>query len=101
MKEQEKDLEYWRKNAEEDYKQVPISVLRYIAELEIAVPQVNKNESISLVSDAFLEQMKLQKEHHNEGEEREGKLRNYEKALAHRHRSGAIGDLMIKAISDR
>ena len=29
-----KDLEYWRKNAEEDYLRVPISVLRYIVELE-------------------------------------------------------------------
>lgn len=54
MNDQDKDLEYWRKNAEEDYKQVPISVLRYIAELEIAVSQVNKNESISLVSDFYL-----------------------------------------------
>ena len=29
-----KDLEYWRKNAEENYLRVPISVLRYINELE-------------------------------------------------------------------
>lgn len=29
-----KDLDYWRKNAEEDYTRVPISVLRYITELE-------------------------------------------------------------------
>jgi len=29
-----KDLSYWRANAEEDYMRVPISVLRYIAELE-------------------------------------------------------------------
>jgi len=36
----EKDLNYWKANAEEDYKQVPISVLRYISELE---EQVNKN----------------------------------------------------------
>lgn len=33
----EKDLNYWKANAEEDYKQVPISVLRYITELETAV----------------------------------------------------------------
>lgn len=32
--EEAKDLTYWRKNAEEDYLQVPISVLRYITELE-------------------------------------------------------------------
>jgi len=30
----EKDLEYWRNNAEEDYITTPISVLRYITELE-------------------------------------------------------------------
>ncbi len=29
-----KDLSYWKENAEEDYLQVPISVLRYISELE-------------------------------------------------------------------
>ena len=29
-----KDLEYWKNNAEENYDQVPISVLRYINELE-------------------------------------------------------------------
>lgn len=33
----EKDLSYWKANAEEDYKQVPISVLRYITELETVV----------------------------------------------------------------
>ena len=42
----EKDLNYWKENAEEDYKQVPISVLRYITELETAV----KNCSIPDVS---------------------------------------------------
>jgi hypothetical protein len=36
MKDKE-DLNYWKANAEEDYKQVPISVLRYITELETAV----------------------------------------------------------------
>jgi hypothetical protein len=29
-----KDLNYWKANAEEDYLKVPISVLRYITELE-------------------------------------------------------------------
>lgn len=29
-----KDLAYWKNNAEEDYLKVPISVLRYISELE-------------------------------------------------------------------
>lgn len=31
-----KDLDYWKSNAEEDYMSVPISVLRYITELEQA-----------------------------------------------------------------
>jgi hypothetical protein len=36
----EKDLSYWKKNAEEDYMKVPISVLRYITELEkVVLPQ--------------------------------------------------------------
>lgn len=34
----EKDLNYWKKNAEEDYMNVPISVLRYITELEKSTP---------------------------------------------------------------
>lgn len=33
---EEKTLEYWKQNAEEDYMKVPISVLRYIGELETA-----------------------------------------------------------------
>lgn len=37
IKEENKDLAYWKANAEEDYTQVPISVLRYITELEKAV----------------------------------------------------------------
>lgn len=37
-----KDLNYWKKNAEEDYMKVPISVLRYISELEkVAFPQAD------------------------------------------------------------
>ena len=32
--EEVKDLSYWKSNAEEDYMKVPISVLRYISELE-------------------------------------------------------------------
>lgn len=37
IKEENKDLAYWKANAEEDYMQVPISVLRYISELEEVV----------------------------------------------------------------
>ena len=39
----EKDLAYWKKNAEEDYMKVPISVLRYIAELEQAIERLEKH----------------------------------------------------------
>lgn len=47
----DKDLEYYKKNAEEDYLKVPISVLRYIGELE----EVVKSCSTQSVSDcAFL-----------------------------------------------
>lgn len=45
IKEENKDLAYWKANAEEDYMQVPISVLRYISELE----KVVKNCSIPAV----------------------------------------------------
>lgn len=34
---QNKDLEYWKNNAEEDYVTTPISVLRYISELEMEI----------------------------------------------------------------
>ncbi len=37
-KEQVKDLNYWKNNAEEDYITTPISVLRYISELEKLTP---------------------------------------------------------------
>jgi hypothetical protein len=36
---QEKDINYWKNNCEEDYITTPISVLRYISELEKLVPQ--------------------------------------------------------------
>lgn len=37
METTKKDLEYYRKNAEEDYTTTPISVLRYITEMEQAL----------------------------------------------------------------
>jgi len=39
METQNKDLDYYRKNAEEDYLTTPISVLRYISEMEAALRQ--------------------------------------------------------------
>ena len=41
---EEKDLEYYRKNAEEDYTTTPISVLRYISELECGINQNKYDE---------------------------------------------------------
>ena len=37
MEATKKDLEYYRKNAEENYLTTPISVLRYISEMEAAL----------------------------------------------------------------
>ncbi len=45
--EKAKDLEYWKANAEEDYMHVPISVLRYITELENASNQSNQHSDVN------------------------------------------------------
>lgn len=42
----EKDLNYWKKNAEEDYLYVPISVLRYIGELEKEILILTKMQEL-------------------------------------------------------
>jgi hypothetical protein len=39
MNKEVKDLKYWKNNCEEDYIKTPISVLRYITELENKVEQ--------------------------------------------------------------
>ena len=41
MSKEVKDLDYWKNNAEEDYITTPISVLRYISELEEALKQID------------------------------------------------------------
>lgn len=47
---QVKDLAYWKSNAEEDYMKVPISVLRYISELEQEVEiSYSKKEVLELL----------------------------------------------------
>jgi hypothetical protein len=46
MEKQNKDLEYFRKNAEEDYIKTPISVLRYIMELEAALREPTIKNSV-------------------------------------------------------
>lgn len=38
--EQVKDLQFWKENAEEDYLQTPISVLKYISKLETELEAV-------------------------------------------------------------
>jgi len=42
----EKDLEYYHKNCEENYLTTPISVLRYISELEKANDTLTENNKI-------------------------------------------------------
>jgi len=46
IKEEDKDLNYWKKNCEEDYLHTPISVLRYITKLEEAVNDVALDDVI-------------------------------------------------------
>ena len=41
---QEKDINYWKNNCEEDYMTTPISVLRYISELE-KLTEITENTS--------------------------------------------------------
>jgi hypothetical protein len=53
-----KDLEYWKLNAEEDYLHTPISVLRYISELEKVSNEENLKKRLSkldLVNPAHLQ----------------------------------------------
>ena len=68
-REQKKDLAYWKANAEEDYIKVPISVLRYITELEkrmyseeevIAI--VEKSRETGLTAEYLLLTEKFKKE---------------------------------------
>jgi hypothetical protein len=44
--EEVKDLDFWRNNAEEDYLKVPISVLRYISELESQQERMYSEEEV-------------------------------------------------------
>ena len=44
--EEVKDLNYWKNNAEEDYLAVPISVLRYISELEKQQKRMYSEEEV-------------------------------------------------------
>ena len=53
MDKTEKDLAYWRANAEENYMTTPISVLRYITELETALEE-KSGYSYDQVQDAYV-----------------------------------------------
>jgi hypothetical protein len=44
-----KGLDYWKTNAEEDYRQVPISVLRYISELENHIERSKEPEMLEML----------------------------------------------------
>jgi hypothetical protein len=50
-----KDLNYYKNNCEEDYIKTPISVLRYISELEAAINYTHSCESDSELLFDFLE----------------------------------------------
>lgn len=52
-----KDLNYWRENAEEDYLQVPISVLRYISELEKEVESKYSDEEVKFQANVLLNKL--------------------------------------------
>lgn len=52
METKEKDLKYYKANAEEDYITTPISVLRYITELEESAQNLVTDEVSSGVSDS-------------------------------------------------
>jgi hypothetical protein len=53
MKEEEKDLNYWKENAKEGYMTTPICVLKYISELEKVV---KNNEDLKNNPQKFLRQ---------------------------------------------
>ena len=44
-----KTIEHWKNNAEEDYITTPISVLRYITELEKEVLKTNKKQTMKKI----------------------------------------------------
>jgi hypothetical protein len=48
--EKSKDLDYWKSNAEEDYITTPISVLKYITELEQQVNSVDLADVVNCSS---------------------------------------------------
>ena len=49
-----KGLNYWKTNAEEDYRQVPISVLRYISELENHIERSKAPEMLDIIEESVI-----------------------------------------------
>jgi hypothetical protein len=49
-----KGLDYWKNNAEEDYRQVPISVLRYISELENHIERSKAPEMLDIIEESVI-----------------------------------------------
>lgn len=58
-----KDLDYWKTNAEEDYIKVPISVLRYISELEKSIKDSWSRDEVVELLKAFEHHTNLVKEY--------------------------------------
>jgi len=78
-------IEYWKQNAEEDYRTTPISVLKYIGELESR-----------LADDGLvLEQARRQVEYHMEQKSNRVKVEDYSQAIYHDTRMGALEDLLL------
>jgi len=71
MKEEDKDLNYWKENAKDAYMTTPICVLRYITELEKAVKNnaVLPHVSGSLPTSKELEEMVVKIAYSQQGEE--------------------------------
>ena len=55
---QEKDITYWKNNCEENYITTPISVLRYISELEKIIEAAQQNHKQEILS-AYKEGQRL------------------------------------------
>ena len=60
IKEEDKDLNYWKKNCEEDYLHTPISVLRYITKLEskvngVVLDDVSQQRELLIAYSKYLE----------------------------------------------
>lgn len=54
MKEEDKDLNYWKENAKDAYMITPICVLRYISELEKAIENYASSAQINDGADYML-----------------------------------------------